>query len=266
MIAALLVSLMLQTVPPGLKTRPTTDTAALVTRANEALARGDRTGAKRLLTEAGENGGSVRALLQLAQVYTQEKDVSGAGTALNTALKLAPDSEDVLAAFAEFSLSVHAPMQAILTLESLTRMCPAEPRYAYQLGVALMMGGDMAAATDALRKANALEPERPLTLLALGLVYNNQKLFTDARPVLRRALDLDSSSIEALAALSEAEAGVGDLESAERDATRTLARAAGNATASLVIGLVRMAQQRYPEARDALLTAAASDPPRSNTS
>ena len=248
MIAAVLVSLLLQ------------QPAALVTRANEALARGDRTEAKRLLREAGDKGGSVRALLQLAQVYSQEGNANGAGSALNAAIKLAPNSEDVLAAFAEFSLSVHAPMQAILTLESLTRMCPSEPRYAYQLGVGLMMGGDMPAATDALRKANALEPERPLTLLALGLAYNNQKLFTDARPVLRRALDLDASSIEALAALSEAEAGVGDLESAERDATRALARSASNATANLVIGMVRMAQERYPEARDALLAAVAADP------
>ena len=261
MIAVLLAAMLMQQ-PPGLKARPTPagDSNLLITRAGDALTRGDRAEAKRLLSEAGDKHHSVRALMLLARVYAEEGNANGAGSALRAAIAIAPNSEDVLAAFAELSLTVHAPVQAILTLESLTRMCPSEPRYFYQLGVGLMMAGDMPAALDALRKANTLEPDRPLTLLALGLAYNNQKLYTDARPLLRRALDLDPESVEALAALSEAEAGSGDLESAERDATRALSRASTNATANLVIGMVRITQQRYPDARDALLAAAAADP------
>ena len=267
MIAALLVGVLLQAAPGPKAPAPVSadqtgrvDTNALITRAGEALNRADRAEAKRLLTEAGERGHSVRALMQLARLYAEEGNATGAAGALRSALALAPNSEDVLASFAELSLTVHAPVQAILTLESLTRLCPSEPRYAYQLGVGLMMAGDMPAATDALRKANTLDPDRPLTLLALGLAYNHQKLYTDARALLRRALDLDPESLETLAALSEAEAGTGDLASAERDATRALSRAGSNATANLVIGMVRMSQQRYPEARDALLAAATADP------
>jgi tetratricopeptide (TPR) repeat protein len=268
MIALLLIGVLLQAAPRP-KTHPPTpsadqttrvDTNALMTRVGEALSRGDRAEAKRLLSEAGERGHSVRALMQLARLYAEEGNANGAAGALRSGLALAPNSEDVLASFAELSLTVHAPVQAILTLESLTRLCPTEPRYAYQLGVGLMMAGDMPAATDALRRANTLDPDRPLTLLALGLAYNHQKLYTDARPLLRRALDLDPESLETLAALSEAEAGTGDLASAERDASRALSRAGSNATANLVIGMVRMAQQRYPEARDALLAAATADP------
>jgi tetratricopeptide (TPR) repeat protein len=261
MIAVLLAAMLMQQ-SPGLKGRSTSggDTNLLITRAGDALTRGDRAEAKRLLSEAGDKQHSVRALMLLARVYAEEGNANGAAAALRAAIAIAPNSEEVLAAFAELSLTVHAPVQAVLTLESLTRMCPAEPRYFYQLGVGLMMAGDMPAALDALRKANTLEPDRPLTLLALGLAYNNQKLYTDARPLLRRALDLDPESVETLAALSEAEAGSGDLESAERDATRALTRANTNATANLVIGMVRMAQQRYPDARDALLAAAAADP------
>jgi len=259
MTATVLFLFLLQARPAPPRTPPL-DSGALIARAGEALGRGDRTEAKRLLGEAGERGHSVRALLQLARLLSEDGNANGAAGALRAAIGLAPNSEDVLAAFAELSLTVHAPLQAILTLESLTRICPSEPRYAYQLGVGLMMGGDMPAAIDALRKANTLEPDRPLTLLALGLAYNNQKLFIDARPLLRRALDLNPESIETLAALSEAEAGTGDLESAERDAARALARGRDNPTANLVIGMARMAQQRYPEARDALLAAAAADP------
>jgi len=220
----------------------------------------DRAELKRQLTEAGERRHSVRALLQLARLYSEEGNADAASGALREALQLAPNSEDVLAAFAELSLTLHAPVQAILALESLTRLCPTEARYAYQLGVGLMMAGDMPVATDALRSANALEPDRPLTLLALGLALNNQKLYTDARPLLRRALDLEPDRVETLAAYAEAQAGSGDLEGGERDATRALARAPDNATANLVIGMVRMSQQRYIDARDALLRAAAAEP------
>jgi len=263
MIAALIVLAVLESAAsPGLKTGPTSPPTleAAFRPTRSAAVQPDRATLKRQLAEAGERDHSVRALMQLARLSAEDGDAKNAVAALRSALAIAPNSEDVLAAFAELSLTIHAPVQAILTLESLTRMCPTEPRYAYQLGVGLMMAGDMPAAIDALRNANTLEPDRALTLLALGLAYNNQKLYTDARPMLRRALDLDPQSLETLAALAEAEAGSGDLESAERDATRARTRAADNATANFVIGMVRMAQQRYPEARDALLTAAASDP------
>ena len=53
--------------------------------------------------------------------------------------------------------------------------------YHYLLGVGLMAIGDMPGAVDALEEADRLEPERPLTLLALGLALNNRKLFAEAR-------------------------------------------------------------------------------------
>jgi len=257
-IGALLIAVIMQAGPARPPSGP--DRATLLARAGEAIQRGNRAEAKQLFATAGERHGSVRAWLQLARLESEDGRATEAMRALNTARALAPNSEDVLSAFAELSLRVQAPVQAILALESLTRMYPAESRYAYLLGVGLMGAGDMPAALDVLRKANALEPDRPLTLLALGLVCNNQKLFTDARPLLRRALDLDPQSVETLAALSEAEAGDGDMEAAERNATRVLAREARNATANLVIGMVRMTQQRYAEARDALLVAASADP------
>jgi cytochrome c-type biogenesis protein CcmH/NrfG len=258
MIGAILVTLILQS--PAARTPSVPDRATLLTRAAEALQRGHRADAKQLLATAGRRHGSVKAWLQLARLESEDGRAADAMRALGEARTLAPNSEEVLSAIAELSLRVHTPVQGILALESLTRIYPSEARYAYLLGVGLMTAGDMIAAIDVLRRANTLEPDRPRTLLALGLAYNNQKLFADARPLLRRALDLDPQSVETLAALSEASAGDGDLASAERDAARVLERDAQNATANLVIGMVRMAQQRYAEGRDALNAAAASDP------
>jgi tetratricopeptide (TPR) repeat protein len=257
-IGTLLIVLILQT-PSTAAHAAASDREALLTRAAAAATRGDRSEARRLFGAAAERYHSVRALMQIARLDSENGNGDAAMRALREARTLAPNSEDVLTAFAELSLSTHALAPAILTLESLTRMYPDEPRHHYLLGVALMRAGDVPGAIEPLRKANALEPDRPLTLLALGLAYNNRKQYLDARPLLRRALDLEPDNVDTLGALGEAEAGAGDMGAAERDASRAIQRAPANATANFVMGLVRMSQQRYAEARDALLAAAIAD-------
>jgi tetratricopeptide (TPR) repeat protein len=241
-------------------TRPAATRDALLKEASDALAAGRRAEAAQLLRTAAERFQSVQAMLQLARLQSAGGDATGSLETLRRARTIAPNSEDVLSAFAQVALAARMPVPAILTLESLTRLCPTAAQYHYLLGVGLMTAGDMIAALDALTKANTLEPDRPQTLTALGLAYNNQKRFGDAKPPLIRSLELNPDAVETIAALAETEAGLSDLAAAEAHATRALATDARNATANLVIGLVRMAQQRYPEARDALTVAAAADP------
>jgi tetratricopeptide (TPR) repeat protein len=236
------------------------DREALLKQAAAAMTAGRRDEAKRLLRDAGTRFGSVRALLQLARLQSTDGDATGALETLRSARTLAPNSEDVLSAYAQVSLAARAPLSAILTLQSLTRLCPAVAQYHYLLGIALVSAGDMPAATDALVRAQALDPDRALTLIALGLVYTQQKRYDEAKTTLARSLELDPDNVEGRAALAEAEAGLDDIASAERDASRALAADAKNARANLVIGMVRMTQERYGEARDALLAASVADP------
>jgi tetratricopeptide (TPR) repeat protein len=118
----------------------------------------------------------------------------------------------------------------------------------------------MLAAVEPLQQAQRLEPSRILTLVALGLALNGRKMYAEAKPYLLRALELEPDNAEALAALAEAEDGLGELQEAEAHAQRALARDGAHATANLVMGMVRMKQERYAEARDALERAAAADP------
>jgi tetratricopeptide (TPR) repeat protein len=113
---------------------------------------------------------------------------------------------------------------------------------------------------ESLRQAERLEPDRTLTLIALGLALNNRKLFAESKPVLLRSLEREPDSVEGTAALAEAEEGLSELGAAEDHARRVLGRAEGNATANLVMGLVLMKQARYTEARESLEKAAAADP------
>lgn len=236
------------------------DRAALLKEAASAADAGRRDEAKRLLRTAADRYESVQALLLLARLQSGDGDAAGALESLKRARALAPNAEDVLSAQAQVALAARMPVPAVSTLESLVRLCPTVAQYQYLLGVGLMSAGDSIAAVESLKRADALEPNRPLTLTALGLAYNNQKLFAEAKTALTRALEVDPSGTEALAAVAEAEAGLGDLAAAETHASAALAKAARNPGANLVIGMVRMAQQRYTEARDALTAAVAADP------
>jgi tetratricopeptide (TPR) repeat protein len=231
-----------------------------LTLANAELKEGRSGEAARVLEAVAERHESAQALLQLARLQAARKDARAALESLRRAAALAPNAEDVLAAQAQLSLGVRAPVPAIVALEPLTRMCPSVAQYHYLLGVALMQAGDVPAAVEPLREADRLEPDRVLTLVALGLALNARKLHAEARPFAQRALELEPDNAEAAAVLAEAEHGLGELDAAEAHAQRALSRSRGHATASLVLGLVRMAQERYAEARDSLEAAVAGDP------
>jgi tetratricopeptide (TPR) repeat protein len=209
---------------------------------------------------APESVESVKALLELARRQSTSGDRAGALQSLTKARALAPNSEDVLSAYAQVSLAMRRPVPAIVALDALARICPTVAQYHYLLGVALMQAGDMEAAAESLREAERLEPEKPLTLVALGIALNNRKLYDEARPLLARALAREPDSPDAAAALAEAEEGLGQLDAADAHAQRALAKADGHATANLVRGMVLMRRSQYAEARDALLAAAAADP------
>jgi tetratricopeptide (TPR) repeat protein len=239
---------------------PVQDRATLLQQAASAHKSGRLDEAMRLYRVAAERHNSVQAYFELARLQVRAGDSAAALASLSRARELAPNSEDVLAAFAQVALAAKRPMPAVLALQSLTRICRTVAQYHYLLGVGLMAVGDMPAADDALREANRLEPERQLTLLALGLVLNNRKQFGEAKDLLARSLELEPDSIEAMAALAEALAGLGQFEPAAMYARRVLDRVPSNATANLVIGLTMMEQKNYAAARDALQTTTAADP------
>jgi tetratricopeptide (TPR) repeat protein len=256
MIAALLAIVL--SMPP--RQSDGRDRATLLADAATALAAGRRSDAKQLLKTAADRFGSVTALLQLARLQSGDGDANGALDSLQKARVLAPNSEEVLSAIAQLALAARLPVPAAGALDALTRMCPETAQYHYLFGVALLAAGDTVRATEALRTADRLEPDRPLTLAAIGLALNSRKQFTEAKTALTRSLELDPDKPETIAALAEAEASLGDLSTAEQHARRALDAAPADATAHLVIGMVRLQQARYEESRDALIKAAAADP------
>jgi tetratricopeptide (TPR) repeat protein len=238
----------------------TPDRAGLLKQAAVALQAGRTTDAVRLLRVAAEKHQSVQAYIQLARLQSRGGDVEAAMDSLAKARVIAPNSEDVLSAYAQLALAAKRPLPAVLTLEAMTRVYPTVAQYHYLLGVALMAVGDMPSATGALNEANRIEPNRPLTFLALGLTLNNRKMFVEAKPMLERSLELQPDDTDSIAALSETEAGLGELDRAAVLAQRVLERSPSNATANLVMGMVLLERRSYADARDWLLKAADADP------
>jgi tetratricopeptide (TPR) repeat protein len=236
------------------------DRAVLLQRADDAQRAGRPAEAVPLLRLAAERYQSVRAYLELARLQSRGGDTKEALASLSAARAIAPNAEDVLSAYAELALTAKMPLTAVRTLQSLTHVYPTVPQYHYLLGVGLIAIGDMQSAVDSLAQADRLEPDQAPTLLALGRALNNRHLFVEARAALSSGLGLQPDSIDIVAALAEAEAGLSDYDDAAKHAQEALGRAPANATANLVNGIVLMEQQHYAEARDVLLKAAASDP------
>ena len=236
------------------------DRATLLKQAGEAQQAGRTDEAIRLFQRAAEKYQSVQAYLELARLQSRTRQAAAALDSLAKARELAPNSEDVLSAYAQLALAAKMPVPAAITLQALTRVFPTVPQYHYLLGVALMGLGDLPGAVDSLTEASRLEPDRPLTLTALGLAFNHRKLFADAKSALSRSLELQPDNVDTVAALAEAEAGLGNLETASTLARRALDRSPANATANMVTALVSMERREYAAARDALLKTIAADP------
>lgn len=205
-------------------------------------------------TIVGETSGatteSVRALVQEARVQARQGRHRQAADILDRALTVAPNSEEVLRDYAQNSLAARDPVGAMNALEPLTRMHPTVAEYPYLLGVAQLQVGAMELSVESLQRSLRLEPDRALTLIALGITLNSQKRFSEAKEVLARSLDVEPEEVEALAALAEAEEGLGELEQAEAHAKRALGLAGSHSGAYFVLGKVRMSQDRFAEARD----------------
>jgi tetratricopeptide (TPR) repeat protein len=212
------------------------------------------------LRSVAERFQSVRALLELAQVQSQQKNGAGSLASLRQARALAPNSEDVLSPYAEALLASSKPDAAIPVLGALTRISPRVARYQYLAGMAVLQAGDAPAAASFLQEALRLEPDHAPTLMALGRALNRRQLYSEAKPHLLRGLSLTPNSVEAVAALAEAEAGLGELKDAEEHARRAVAQAPDDPAANMAIAMVLMKQEKFTEARDALLKVAAATP------
>lgn len=228
--------------------------------AGAELEAGNFAAAEAQLRSLVDGHGSVRAMLQLAQLRARAGSSDEAYELVNEALRRAPNSEDVLATFARLSLERSMPAPAIGALEALVRMHPLHSRYSYLLGVAFLQVGELDFAVSSLEEVIRREPDDLLARVALGSAMNRQQRFEAALAILEDAVRLDPENLQAMATLAEAEQGAGRLADAEAHARRVLSRDANHAIANAVLGIILLERGEFVDARDSLLRAVASMP------
>ncbi len=233
--------------------------------ARAELAAGRADAAEIQLRELAETHGSVNAMLQLARIQVQRGDHEGALATLREALGVAPNAEDLLALYARTSLASRNPAWSIRPLQALVRMVPEDPDYPYLLGVARMQVGQLEEAAAVLSAAVDQRPDHLLSFVALGLTLNRSKQYARAIKVLERAELLAPQNVEVLSALAEAYVGSNLDQRAEQTAARALGLDPHNAVAKWSLGMVRMRQGRFAEARDAFEASAEREPGSAKT-
>jgi tetratricopeptide (TPR) repeat protein len=222
--------------------------------------RGDVSAGEELFESLAMQHDSVRAMLELARSLARRGEGRRALGVLRHALDTAPNSEKVMSAYARLCVEAEAPVPAMETLEALTRIHPSVAEYWYLLGIARLQLAESDGAVEALRRSLELEPRQALPLLALGLSFRDQKRFAEAKEVLVRSLQLMPGNSEILVVLAEAEEGLGEIELAEQHVGRALQLSEGSPSALYVLGKIRMTQERYEEARDALKLSVEKNP------
>jgi tetratricopeptide (TPR) repeat protein len=216
------------------------------------VSRGDVSTGEKLYESIAMEYESVRAMLALGRSLARRGAGQEALSVLYRAAEVAPNSEEVLSAYARLCVEHEAPVPAMKTLEALTRLRPAEAEYFYLLGLARLQLAESDGAVAALRRSLELDPDQVLPLFALGLSFRDQKRFAEAKKALTESLRLLPSHADSLVVLAEVEEGSGELELAEQHLERALQLGGETAEALYVLGKIRHAQGRYEEARDAL--------------
>lgn len=224
------------------------------------LAAGENRSAESRLRSIAERHESAQALVLLARLQLSRGEAEAALGTLDRAREVAPNAREVLDLEARAAFDADRLPRALTALDALARMHPAVPEYPYRLGLAQMKIGDVQGAVAALEGARELDATRVSIHVSLGLALNAQSRYEEGKSAFQTALRFEPASTLAMGGLSEAELGLGRLEEAERLAGRALALDPGQGAANLTLGVVRLKQERYQEARDALLRAAEASP------
>lgn len=198
--------------------------------------------------------------LARSEAESRRGDDRAAIASVREALRLAPNSTELLYRYAHLAMRLGAPGESVRAMSAATRIESDYPDYLYLLGVAQLWVGDIDAATVPLGRASELDPKRVQAHLGYAYALHALKRYDEAVKALDRVLALDASNNEAQYLLADIAQLRGDQETALRLADRVLARAPRHPGANLVRGMVLAQRGDYRAARAALETSVAADP------
>ena len=209
------------------------DDDALTVRGNIEIERGDAVAAiADLRAVSRDQPESVPVLRSLARAHLANGEPQLAEENLRAALKAAPADASVRLELARLLLEMRRVDNASELLEQGVRAAPAEASLREGLVRAYLAKPDVAAARAAVRELMTMRPDLAVGPYLAGLIAQQEKRPEEAQRQFERALKLQPSAMDALAALAELEAARGERSRAvalvkgvvERDPTSASAR------------------------------------------
>jgi putative PEP-CTERM system TPR-repeat lipoprotein len=259
------------------------------------LATGDRVGARAAYVAAIKVAPSFYpAHLNLARLDEIDKQPERARKRYLGILKVSPANIDTMLELARLEETLGRPAEALRWLEKARNTRSQDIRTLLALNAYYLRQGQPRLALDVAKDAQAQAPDNPGTLLALAQSYIAVGNGDAARNVLRslvqaasfqpawliraamlqvqigdiesaryalsKALLTDSNYVPALALQVRLELQAGKISEAEKQAQALLNKPGAGAEAERLIGEIRMAQKRYPDAIAAYRSAYAKEP------
>ncbi len=200
--------------------------------------------------------GSIPVLRALAGFSLKRGDTAAGWEYASRARRLAPNSPEVLYEFGQVSLAHGLPGEAAAAARLLLLLEPEDPRHPLLLARASIALNEHEQARGWLEDLAESSPDDGEVRLLLGVVHNRLGEFEQAEARLleaRRLLqdDLEASYLLGLVAYSRTRDG-----EAQEYLLEVLARRPGHGGAWLGLGKLRLRQQRFGEAIEALEKAA----------
>jgi tetratricopeptide (TPR) repeat protein len=225
------------------------DNDALLLRGNLALARNDAAGAVAdLRAVLREQPTAVGVLRTLARAHVANGEPALGEEALRQAMDVAGNDIGVRVELAQLLVQTNRGEQAVSLLEEAVQKNPANIQAREALTRAYLSMNDLDAAKTSAEDLKTAAPTLSIGPYLAGLVAQTQKRLDDASANFSRALELQPTASDALAAITRVDFARGQRAQAVARLKSAVAADAKNVVARNLLGETLLSEKDFPEA------------------
>lgn len=193
-----------------------------------------------------------KPLLDLARVAYKQHDRQGALGYLAHARDLDPENATIHFVFAIISLELKLPLEADSSMKKALALAPDRPDFNYAMGIVSLYGHDTSVAIPYFQKFIKLSNGDPRGRYGLGIAYFYTGAYEKAKQEMLQVTGSKAAGSGAYYFLGRIAKLNANLEEAEVEFRKSLARDSSYSDAHAELAGVLMSLHRYPEAKHEL--------------
>ena len=231
------------------------DNDALILRASIALERQDAAGAiGDLRAVLRDQPGAVGVLRELARAHLQNGEPALAEDTIRSAMDVAPADVQVRVELAQLLAQTNRAEQAVSLLEETVTKAPASIPAREALVRAYLSANNLAQAHVAVGDLQLAAPQSAAGPYLAGIIAQEEKHFDEAAASFAKALELQPTAMDALAALTRLDLQRGQTEQAQKRVAAIVSAHQENAIARNLLGELQIGAKSWPAAIETLTT------------